>query len=164
MTNHDRQAFGAAMFALGDTFNEPVTDIRIEAYFDALSDLEAPQVLVAAKRAIAECRYFPRPVELREMVEGTADDAAEMAWNEMRALVRRVGYYGVPEFPDEATRRAAMELYGGWRALCSSLPCEGPEFLGARKAFIASYKAYMGRERREHVSLPAHGVSGYLES
>lgn len=170
MTDQDRDAFARLMFALGDTFNEPVSEIRAEAYFDALRDLPTAEVLAAGRRAIAESRFFPRPVELREMVAGTADDSAEAAWNAMRQLVRRYGYLGTdgrgacPEFPDDATRRAALELYGGWGALCSSLPCDGPEFLGARKAFIASYKAYANRERREHyVELPP-SISGYLES
>jgi len=154
MTADDRAAFGALMFMLGDTFGEPVTDIRIEAYFSALSDLHVESVLGAGQRAIRECRFFPRPVELRELVTGSGDDAAELAWNEVRRLVRRVGYMGSPTFPDEPTRRAALEIYGGWVALCSSLPCEGPELLGARKAFIANYKAYASRERREQELLP----------
>jgi hypothetical protein len=160
VTNHDREHFGRMMFALGDTFNEPVSEVRVEAYFDALRDLDAALVLAAGRRAIAECRYFPRPIELRELVHGNGDEAAELAWNALRGLVRRYGYLGTdgrgsaPEFPDDATRRAALELYGGWVALCSSLPCEGPEFLGARKAFIANYKAYRGLEQRARLALP----------
>lgn len=167
MNSLDRADFGRLMFALGDTFNEPVSEIRVEAYFDALRDLPTKDVLAAGRRAIAECRYFPRPVELREMVAGSEDDQAEAGWNEMRRLIRRYGYLGTdgrgkaPDFPDEATRRAALELYGGWVALCSSLPCDGPEFLGARKAFITGYKAYAGRERRD-LALPDGGVAGYL--
>lgn len=156
MTTQDRDAFGRMMFALGDTFNEPVSEIRVEAYFDALSDLETPDVLAAGRRAIAECRYFPRPVELRDMVEGSSADNAEAAWNELRRIVRQVGYYNTPEWPSEELRRAAMELYGGWRALCERLPSEGPEFFAARKAFLASYTANVGREKRERVMLPAH--------
>lgn len=160
MTNADREAFGRMMFALGDTFNEPVTDIRIEAYFDALSSFPIAEVLTAGRLAIAECRYFPRPVELREMVVGTDDDQAEEAWNEMRRLIRRYGYLGTdgkgacPEFSSDAVRAAALELYGGWVGLCSSLPCDGPEYLGARKAFIANYKAAAGQDRRDRVALP----------
>lgn len=166
MTNQDRKAFAALMIALSETFNEPVSDIRIEAYFDALSDLECAEVLAAGHWAIAECRFFPRPVELREIARGSENDQAETAWDEMRRLVRSVGYMGIdgrgtpPEFSSEPMRRAALELYGGWVALCSNLPNgrddTAPAFLGARKAFIASYKAYAGVQKREHLKLPAH--------
>lgn len=163
MNQSDRAAFARMMFALGDTFNEPVSEIRAEAYFDALSDLPVDDVLAVGRRAIAECRFFPRPVELREMATASDDDAAEEAWNEMRRLVRRVGYYETPTWPDPVMARAALELYGGWKALCTSLPADGPEFLGARKAFIANYKAYVNRERRDALALPP-GMAGYLES
>jgi hypothetical protein len=165
MTEHDRAAFGRMLFALGDTFNEPVSELRVEAYFDALRDLPAGAVLAAGRRAIAESEFFPRPFKLRELAEGSGDDRAELAWNAVRKLIKRYGYYEQPPlsaWPDEAARRAAMELYGGWRALCSSLPADGPELLGYRKSFIASYQAYAGRERRE-LALPAAPVLGYLE-
>ena len=159
MTNQDLEAFGRMMFALGDTFNEPVSEIRAEAYFEALKRFPIADVLAAGRRALEECRYFPRPVELREMLDGTDDEQAERAWNIMRQLVRSVGFYGVPTWPDDAIRRAALDLYGGWQALCSNLPSghddTGPALLGARKAFIANYKAYAGLERRERIALPA---------
>jgi hypothetical protein len=165
MTEHDRTAFGRMLFALGDTFNEPVSELRVEAYFDALRDLPADAVLAAGRRAIAESEFFPRPFKLREFTEGSGDDRAELAWNAVRTLVRRFGYYNQPQdsdWPDEATQRAALELYGGWRALCSSLPADGPELLGYRKSFIASYQAYASRERRD-LALPAAQAHGYLE-
>ena len=165
MTQTDRQAFAQLMFVLGDVFNEPVTDARVEAYFATLQPLPIDAVLAAGKRAIAESEFFPRPFKLRELAEGSGDDRAEMAWNAVRTLVRRFGYYEQPQvfdWPDDATRRAALELYGGWRALCSSLPADGPELLGYRKSFIASYQAYASRERRD-LALPAAHVTGYLE-
>jgi hypothetical protein len=168
MTNPDREAFARLMYALGDTFNEPVSELRAEAYFDALRDLSVEDVLAAGRRAIAECRFFPRPVELRDMVHGSGTDQAEVAWNHLRQLVRRVGYVGIdgrgtpPEFPDDAMRRAAYELYGGgWKALCERLPSEGPELFAARKAFIAGYTAYANHDRQADALLPAH-VAGAL--
>jgi hypothetical protein len=147
MTSQDREAFARMLYALGDTFAEAVSELRAEAYFDALRDLPVGEVLAAGRRAIRECRFFPRPVELRELIEGRTEDRAELAWAAMLRLVRRYGWPGIdgqgtaPEFPDEATRRAAMELYGGWRALCEKLPGEGPELLGVAKVFKAAYGA-----------------------
>lgn len=152
------------LYALGETFNEPVSEVRAEAYIDALSDLPTDALITACKRAIRESKFFPRPAELRELVEGSAVDRAEIAWNAMRRMVRQIGYYATPadaDWPDDATRRAALELYGGWAALCSRLPAEGPEMLGAAKLFKANYLAYVNRERVDQ-ALPAASVSGYL--
>jgi hypothetical protein len=164
MRDEDRAAFARMLFAVGDTFNEPVSELRAEAYFDALNDLPIADVLAAGRRAIAESRFFPRPVELREMIDGTMDEAAEIAWGKVQRLVRSVGYTGTPAWPDEPTRRAALELYGGWVRLCSSLPADGPELLGYRKQFVATYKAYAARDRREMAALPPSSVAGYIES
>ena len=154
MTNQDRAAFGRMMFALGDTFHEPVTELRVEAYFDALRDLPIADVLVAGRAAIRDARFFPRPIELREHLDGKVEDQAELAWVAVQREVRRVGYTGTPTWPDEATRRAAMELYGGWTALCECLPATGPEMLGTAKLFKAIFAAHARRDVREQIALP----------
>lgn len=160
MTNGDRQAFARMIFALGETFGEPVSDLRVEAYFDALGDLPLEDVLTAGRSAIREARFFPRPVELREQIDGKVEDQSEIAWTYVQREVRRVGFYGAPTWPDEATRRAALELYGGWGALCTHLPASGPELLGFGKQFKASFRAYACEDRR--LELPSAPVAGEL--
>ena len=124
MTPADRVAFGRAFYALSEAFSEPVSDLKTEAYFDALSDLAVETVLDAMRAAVRECRFFPRPVELRERITGNAQDRAELAWTGVLTLIRRVGWCGNPEgqWPDEAARRAALDLFGGWVQLCENLP------------------------------------------
>lgn len=148
MTPQDRQAFATLMLGLGETYGEPVSDARMEIYFAALSDLPLKVVRAAANLHVRTQKFFPRPSELREGVEGSTQDRAELAWMAVLRLVRRYGRPGIdgkgqtPPFPDEATRRAAMELYGGWCALCERLPGEGPELIGIAKLFKASFAAF----------------------
>lgn len=160
MTDDDRPAFARGLYALGETFNEPVSELRAEAYFDALRDLPIVDVLNAMRQAIKAGRFFPRPVEIREAIEGSTEDQAEIAWTHLLREVRRVGYTGTPMWPDEATRRAALELYGGWVRLCESLPGDGPGLYAAAKQFKATFRAYANRERRD--ALPAATAAGYL--
>lgn len=155
MTEQDRPAFARVLFAMGETFNEPMSDLRAEAYFDALADLPIESVLEVGRRAIRECRFFPRPAELREMVHGSVEDRAEIAWMAVLREVRRVGFYGEPQWTDAATERAAMELYGGWKALCERLPGDGPGFASAAKQFKAIYGAYARRAVEPRPALPA---------
>lgn len=163
MTPTDRPIFARALYALGETFNEPVSEIRAEAYFDALGDLPIADVLTACRQAMRDARFFPRPVELRERLEGTIEDRADVAWTAVRQLVRAIGYYGRPrdtDWPDAAAERAALDLFGGWQRLCASLPADGPELLGYAKQFKASYRAQDGRRRQD--ALEASAVAGYL--
>jgi hypothetical protein len=155
MTDADRAAFAKGLFVLGETFKEPVSELRAEAYFDALRDLPLEPVLVGMRAANGSLRFFPRPVEIRELVEGNVADQADTAWAQLLTLVRRVGYTGKPEWADPVLERTAKELYGGWGALCARLPSEGPELLGQAKLFKATYAAYARRASVERLALPS---------
>lgn len=146
MINDDRAAFAEAMHALCETFNEPMSDIRSEAYFDALCEFGIEQVNDAARLAIRQCRFFPRPVELREFIIGTAEGHADTAWAELVREIRRVGYIGTPDFSDERTLRAICETWGSWRRLCETLPGEGPELIGWIKQFKAAFQSLEKRD------------------
>jgi hypothetical protein len=149
----DREAFALLMTGLSETYNEPVSVARMEIYFSALVDVSIDDVRRAAYAHVSSSKFFPKPAEIREWIAGNVEDRAEVAWNVVVNLVRRVGYPGVdgrgkaPDFPDEATRRAALELFGGWVALCEQLPGAGsPSFIGTAKQFRALYGAYARRD------------------
>jgi hypothetical protein len=153
MTEDDRGAFAELMVGLGETYGEPVSTARMEIYFAALRDLPLVQLRQAATLLVRTSKFFPRPSELREALDGSVDERADLAWVKLLQEVRRVGYLGSPDFGDDvALRRAALELFGGWTRLCGSLPAQGPELLGYAKQFKATYRAYDNRAVRE--SLP----------
>jgi hypothetical protein len=154
MTKNDRVAFAQVMLGLGEAYHEEISDGRMEIYFAALSDLALDDIRRAASVHVRTQKFYPRVSELREAIGGSVDDRADLAWMELLKLVRRVGYYGEPALPDEVSRRAATELYGGWRALCERLPSEGPELLAAAKLFKASYAAHARLGVRESIALP----------
>lgn len=178
MTEQDKPTFATLLIGLGETYSEPVSDARLEIYWRALSDLPIEALQGAATVHANTSRFFPKPVELREAVEGIVDDRAELAWSRVRFLVRRYGYTGIdgrgkpPTFPDPVTERAAMDLYGGWRGLCESLPAEGVGLVTAAKQFKASFAAYARQGVRESLALPSRseaanrltGLKAELES
>lgn len=166
MTEQDREGFALLMLGIGETYGESVSDARMELYFAALADLELAELRAAATAHVRTSKFFPRPAELREAIDGRAEDRAELAWIDMLQLVRRYGFWQVPPaeaWPDNATRAAAMSMYGGWKALCSKLPGEGPELLGAAKLFKASFVAMDAAEKRGDM-LPLGRELGELEA
>ena len=146
MTGQDAAVFAEAMHALGETFNEPVSPIRTEAYFDALSDLSIEQVNGAVRLALRSCKFFPKPIELREMIAGRPDANADAAWGELTREIARVGYLGTPKFSDERTRRTVREVWGSWARLCETLPGEGPELVGWMKQFKSGWQSQDTRD------------------
>ncbi len=138
MTETDRLEFAKTLLVVGETFNEPVSHGRAEAYFEALGDFTLEQVKGACAMALRGSKFFPRPAELRELIEGDRDEAATAAWGAILREIRRVGYIGAPNLDDRALR-AVRELFGSWQRLCERLPAEGPELLGWVKQFKAVY-------------------------
>jgi hypothetical protein len=159
VNQRERAEFATLMLGLGETYGEAVSDARMEIYFAALADFEMSAIRAALNVHVRTSKFFPRPAEIREAIGGSAEDRAEVAWSAVQRLVRRHGWANPPRpenWPDEATRHAAMELYGGWTALCENLPAAGPEMLGTAKLFKASFAAYARRDDRAAALPPTH--------
>jgi hypothetical protein len=151
VTDADRPAFAEALHVLAETFNEPVSDVRAEAYFHALADMSFPGVKYAVLRALRTCKFFPRPVELRELVTGDPDARADAAWAALVREVQRVGYLGTPAFDDARVLDAIRDVWGSWSRLCKTLPAEGPELVGWMKQFKSAYRSLDARAERDRV-------------
>lgn len=164
MTEHDREPFAEALMALGEAFNEPVSTVRAEGYFDALQEFTLAQVNTGARLALRTCRFFPKPVELRELIEGDVTAAADAAWGAVLEQIRRVGYMGTPTL-DDRTLRAVRELWGSWRRLCETLPVEGPELVGWVKQFKTVYGSVERTEQRALTMGDLHpNVRSFIEA
>ena len=149
MTDRDMVSFSEAMTVLGETFNETISPIRLAAYFDALSDHSIDDVLLAAGIANRTARFFPKPVELIELISGTAEDA----WGEVLREVRRVGYVGTPHF-ESATALATIEaISGSWQQFCGQLPSDGPELIGWMKQFRSAFLVMTARHQEHTLTL-----------
>lgn len=146
MTEEDRVRFGRALLVLSETFNEPVSQVRATAYFETLADLPFEQVERASRTWLRTGKFFPRPSELREAIEGVAQDRALLAWHELTSEIRRVGSYGTPRL-SEATAEAMRATWGSWQAVCYGLPAPGEtQHDFEHKRFIANYQAVARRD------------------
>jgi hypothetical protein len=113
MTAGDHPAFAELLALLGETFQEPISEARCAAYFDALRDLPLAAVQAAVREALRDCRFFPRPVELRERAGYVP---VSPAWVNER-LSEGIGGKPVSDFVRLFVRRL-----GGWRGVEDRLP------------------------------------------
>ena len=85
------------------------------------------------KRALEEhmghSPYMPKPSDIREILEGSEDDRAALAWAEVLRAMGRWGYYDSVKFPDPAIHFAISQM-GGWMHLCATLKDETIPFRG----------------------------------
>ena len=90
MTNQDTTKFAKLLAILGDTFAEPISELRIETYFEALSDMPIAKVQNAVKRAIRELDFFPKPAELRRLGGSLGGRVGPPGVEETRAIIKRI--------------------------------------------------------------------------
>ena len=142
MTDQDRERFLRAMLTLAETFGETPSEPRLEAYFRVLSSFTIEEVERMVSEAMRGCRYFPKPVELIEQLEGTVEDQAATAWLTLEDTMRRAGQYATVEFRDQPIiAHAVTALWGTWPDAVEAFGrAEEPEWQGQRKEFFAVYR------------------------
>jgi hypothetical protein len=148
MTDQDDARFAAALLGLAEVLGESLSKHRLNGYFEALRDLDLETVEVAIATAIRTARFFPKPVELRELAGvQAAEDRGPLAWACLfRAVRSRHSYYESVRF-EPPIMRAVVDLWGSWPDACEALALEltDPMLASQRKQFLALYAAYDGR-------------------
>lgn len=148
MKTADLGAFSTALGVLGEVFNEQVSEARADAYFDALRDHSIEALAAACQTAVRRCKFFPRPAELREFIEGSTEDRAALAWAAVMRAVVEVGCYESVDFGDRAIH-GAIEAMGGWAAEAWQLERLDAKDLGFKEAeFRRLYRALSQRPER----------------
>ncbi|MBI3937167.1 MAG: hypothetical protein HY323_09335 [Betaproteobacteria bacterium] len=142
MTDGDRAAFAGILAGLAEVFGEAVSDLRAEGYFQALRGYDMGEIEAMAASAISHCRFFPRPADLIEQLEGSEADRAEAAWRIVDMAFRDIGQYQSVRFADAAIAEALLQVWGGWiEANEDYHELEEPAWIAKRKEFLSAYRA-----------------------
>ncbi|MFK4765455.1 hypothetical protein ACI3L3_11865 [Desulfobaculum sp. SPO524] len=137
---NERMQFLASFAALCETFGKECTEQLPKIYHRALQDFTVEQVKTAIGKAIMHGRFFPRPVELRELVQGRVETRAELEADKVLKAIAEYGAYNAVAFDDHVTAAVVWRGFGGWGLLCDSVR-EGEE-KWFRKDFVRRYVAF----------------------
>lgn len=159
MQENDDVEFGTLLIALGEALGEAISQPRIDAYFKILKSYDMAQVARAINEAGAGCKFFPKPVELIEMIEGSPDDNAARAWALVCEAVTKHGYYQSLFVEDYAIAFAISRTFEGWVEAANQLPKSGdPMHSSLFNRFKSAYQ--MARKSGER---PDRYFAGYHE-
>jgi hypothetical protein len=150
MIEEEKAAFTVYLAGLAEIFDVSLSKMRIDLYFEALKDLPIEQFVLACNYHTQTGKFFPKPSELREALNGRSSDRAVLAFEEMRAAVRSIGAYKSVSFTDKTTM-AVIQAFGGWLKVCDT---PSGEWKWLEKDFIKAYEAMQGREIETPTSLP----------
>jgi hypothetical protein len=127
-------------------------------YFRALQDLPWETVKVGCRRALSQCRFLPKPVEIRELAGGpveSAEDRTERAWLAWRNAARAVGSYKSLVIQESALAMTLVAMFGGWPQACTA-EFSAEMWAAKRKEFGRVYRVMQSRETGGPVRLPGH--------
>jgi hypothetical protein len=148
MTAVDHPAFAELLALLGETFQEPITEARMAGYWVALEDIPLPVLQAAVQEALRSCRYFPRPVELRERAGYVPISPAAVNAQLSEGISRK---------PVGAFVQLFVKALGGWRGVEDRLPV-------ARLALVERiYPGSVAVARARNIEIPTEAqASGLL--
>lgn len=113
----DRKWFVNFLTALGALFDKQLGRQVIEFYWRALEPYDDETVKIGIERAARELKWFPKPADIIELIEGSSDDKAALAWAKVNTALSRIGSWDSVEF-DDHTIHTVIDLMGGWTDLC----------------------------------------------
>lgn len=141
MIENDWDTFAKAMTVLAESLGGDLSAGSMQAYFRALDDLPIEQVEYGMSECLKSCRFFPKPVEIREAVEGSSGDQALSAWQQVEQAFKKAGYWTSVLFENGAIARAVEHVFGTWVECSQYLHSESPEMIRAKqKQFEAVYR------------------------
>lgn len=160
MLEKDRKAFDGLMAGLATVFEKALTKQLVDLYFAALGRFDVEQVKRGFNSALTVCKFFPKPVELIELIEGSQDDHSAKAWQLLMEAVERGGYYSSLFVEDAALAGAIRKTFDtGWMELGNAIPAPSdPMYASLFNRFRANYgMAKRGNEQ------PDRYFVGYYE-
>lgn len=159
----NKDGFMEMMAGLGELFDKSMSPALVGIYWGALQKYTDEEVRAAFTTAGLTCRWFPKPVELIELIDGNPEDRIALAWTQLRDACESVGAYSTVSFDDPGLI-AVIEDWGGWQEVCH-LPYEDWQY--RQKQFRAIYRANMRSPRARKTFIGAHDASnaeaGYLD-
>lgn len=150
----ERKEFMDMFSGLCLTLGKEPSKNLILAYHTALSRFDIGVVKEAINKAVVSFKWFPKPVEIIELIEGSSVDNSEIQCAQAFEAVRRVGPYESVVFDDPVTQEVIKQYYGGWPKFCEG--DEGEEVF-KKNDFKKAYKAFSNQNRKHYG--PLYGIS-----
>ena len=114
----DEIAFKNFMTLLGELFDKRLSTALKNMYWVTLKPHSDAKCKKAFELALTTCKFFPKPSELLELVNGNQGEQASLAWLRVHEAVKNVGPYESIDFTDDRAINSTIEGMGGWVQLC----------------------------------------------
>jgi len=126
----NQNQFKEKLLNLVELFDKEMSPAVVKLYWLSLKDYSDEEVHRAFDLAVLNCKFMPKPVEIRELIEGTSSEQAIGEWGKVLKFMSKTGRFGESKLPDHVLD--AVNQIGGWEYLCTltyrDLEFKGKEF------------------------------------
>jgi hypothetical protein len=150
----ERKEFLDLLSGLCYTLGKESNEHLIKTYHTALNRFDISIVKNVINKAVVSFKWFPKPVELIELIEGSSVDNSEIQAAQAFEAIRRVGPYQSVVFDDPVTQEVIKQYYGGWPKFCEG---DSKDIVFKMNDFKKAYKAFSNQNRKHYGSL--YGIS-----
>ncbi len=143
MDEKDKARFCQLLVTTAELFEKDLSTPILNLYFTALKDFSINQIERALGKVVVSCKFFPKPVEIIELIgggPGQLEDIAQVQADLVVNAIRKIGSYQSVMFRDPATIAVIQQSFGGWIKACLELMETNTKWF--RKDFISAYQAY----------------------
>ncbi len=113
MTNEVK--FREYMAALGELHDRKISDMLLSLYWKALEPFSDEACEMAFRELIFSTKFFPKPVELIEIMQCGKESRSLNAWIETVSAIRCHGNYVSIRF-DDPVIHSVIKFMGGWQS------------------------------------------------
>lgn len=133
--------FKEYMAMLCELHNRTLSKLLTDLYWKVLEPFTDEQCEAAFKEIIYTGKFFPKPHDFIEALQGSKKNKATEIWIEVLSAVERIGNYQSVKFPDPVTH-SIIQAMGGWPQLCMM---ESDEVKWKQKEFERLHEVIAGR-------------------
>jgi hypothetical protein len=152
MKTDDKKRFLAAFGAMCELFEKQASKEFTRLYFKCLEDLSIQEAELAIATACKTLKFFPKPVELLEIVKRPESDNEKAEKEAMKVIeqIRFTGSYGTPVFDDPVTVDVMTKRFR-WYDVCMTPEKELKWFI---RDFVDAYKNYQPKDDQKQIENP----------
>lgn len=146
----DQIKFKEYMAAICELHDKTMSRVMIDLYWKVLEPFSDEECEKAFKELILSNRFFPKPVDFMEIIQGKKENRATEAWLIALGTLKHYGNYESVKFADPVIH-SVIEVMGGWPQFGTMT---NDEIKWKQKEFERLYEVMSSREGKHPEYLP----------
>jgi len=131
---------------LAEILGVEIKKSRVDGYWEVFKDYPDKELIRAINLSLKTNKFFPKPAELIELIEGSPADKSLQAWHISLEAIRNKS----PQFEDKRIVAVISDM-GGWQEFCRIADTKGLYL--KEKGFREKYQYYFRQPIPSNISI-----------